>query len=158
MNYFYKIVGITVLLILLSTKATYAGNFAGGELTYSCIGTSTYKLTYTYYRDCSAISPPTQLHIQIICSSNNSFSFNAMLNKLPYSTQEITHICPYDSTHCNNGTLLGIEETVYEGTYTLSQCSSWRFSFGSCCIRTEGNMYLIVYFYICFACYLLAIL
>ena len=53
---------LLVLAFLLSfVNTTKASHAAGGELTYSWISDSTYKITLKFYRDCSGILEPTTI-------------------------------------------------------------------------------------------------
>jgi hypothetical protein len=125
MKKLFILFAIALTLILSSSKNTYASHFAGADLTYTCLGGSTYLITYSFYRDCSGIQAPTTVLITFNCSSNSTFNFNTTLSRIPGTGQEITHACSAVPTHCNNGNGYGIQEYVYQGTVSLAPCNSW---------------------------------
>jgi len=133
---------IIFVLFLLSPNVLKASNFAGEDITYTCLGGNTYLITTTLYRDCNAVSAPNVQLVSFECSSNSSFNFTAILNQIPGTGQEITRSCSSVSTECNSGNLYGIQEYVYQATVTLVPCNFWTISYSSCCrnpVSTVAN-------------------
>ena len=124
-----------LLVFLLSfVKTTKASHAAGGELLYSWISDSTYKITLKFYRDCNGIPEPGSMTCYClnmcapILSPNSCFTI--ILNKVTSISngQEVSTGCPGYPSTCNGGTFPGYREWIYENTVTLpSRCNYWKF-------------------------------
>ena len=114
---------------LLSIKPVSASHFAGCDLTYTCLGGNTYLISLSFYRDCSGMTMPSTASISFTCSSNSSFNFNATLNAIAGTGQEVTPGCSAVATHCSGGTGYGIQEYVFQAQVTLVPCNSWTMVF-----------------------------
>ena len=136
-----RLLTIITILFLLSPNVLKATHFAGADLTYTCLGGSTYLVSFTFYRDCSGTSAPSQVGVSFSCSSNSSLNFYTSLQKISGTGQEITQACSAISTHCNNGNAYGIQEYVYQGIVTLAACNSWTIHTNSCCRNTVSTVY-----------------
>ena len=128
-----KILLILVLISFFGIQRIQASHFAGNDLTYTCLGGNTYLVSLSFYRDCSGIAAPSNINVSFTCSQNSSFNFNAYLNKISGTGQEITPSCSSTPTYCASGTSYGIQEYVYQATITLTPCNSWNMSYSSCC-------------------------
>ena len=103
----------TLLYIISSTYSLKASHFAGADLTYTCLGGSTYLITLSFYKDCSGISAPTNVPINFACTSNSSLNFTQTLTKLSGTGQEITPVCNLMTTACSsNGGVNGTNSLV----------------------------------------------
>lgn len=131
MKKLFILFAITFILVLSSSKTSYASHYAGGDLTYTCLGGNTYLITYTFYRDCSGVAAPSLISTTFICSSNAAFNFTQILVRVTGTGQEITHGCSSVPTKCNNGNNYGIQEYVYQSTVTLAPCNSWQMHYTS---------------------------
>ena len=120
-----KILLLFVLIFIFGIQRSKASHYAGADLTYTCLGGNTYLITYTFYRDCSGINPPTSILITLVCSSNSNLNFTSNLPKILGTGQEITPSCSASPTQCLNGNNYGIQEYVYQSTVILSPCNSW---------------------------------
>jgi PKD repeat protein len=122
-----------IVLLLEQINLSHASHSMGADLTYQCLGSETYQLTLSFYRDCSGIDAPSSVTIDVqsaSCGINTSIT----LQPIAGTGQEITPICPTAKTTCNGGSYTGIEEWVYQGTFTLPiQCDDWLFSYSTCC-------------------------
>ncbi len=104
----------------------------GSDLTYRCLGGNRYEITLSFYRDCAGV--PADDSASIDLSSSCFGPLNVYLNRIPGTGQEISPICPNDTTTCNGGTYTGIQEYVYRGIVTLpGPCVDWTFSYNLCC-------------------------
>lgn len=117
-----------LLVFLLSfVKTTKASHAAGGELLYSWISDSTYKITLKFYRDCSGIGEP----VSVQCGYFNVVSGYCGVTTLTKAPQPngtpITVSCPNPVTSCNGGTFPGYKEWIYEGIITFpSRANYWK--------------------------------
>ena len=99
-----------ISLLILATIMIFGGlsdvkasHFAGADLTYTCLGGSSYQITLSFYRDCSGVSAPNTANVYFSCSSNPVFNFNVQLNQIVGSGLEITPSCPQVPTSCAGG-------------------------------------------------------
>ncbi len=120
-----KVLIIIAVLMGLMPLNIRASHFAGAELTYLCMGGATYKITLSFYRDCSGINAPNNANIHLECSSSPNFNFNTIINQVSGSGAEITNVCSSAATSCTNGSAYGIKKYVYEGFVTLPPCDEW---------------------------------
>ncbi len=128
------LIAMTTLLIVLSGyKNSSATHFAGSDLTYTCLGGTSYKITLTFYRDCSGVTVSNTAQISFNCSSNSNFNFSVQLPQIPGTGLEITPGCLAVPTRCSGQQYpnWGIQEYVYEGTVTLPPCNMWTMSYAS---------------------------
>ena len=137
-------------------KSAEASHFAGADLTYTCLGGSTYLITLSFYKDCSGIAPPAQAQINFSCASNPVFNFNIGLPQIAGTGQEITPGCSAVPTSCgfnggnspNSGHPYGIKEVVYQATVTMPPCNEWSMYWTSgarnpvTTLMTSGNWFI----------------
>ena len=121
---------LLVLIFLLSfINTTKASHAAGGELLYTWISDSTYKITLKFYRDCSGISEPASMTCYCLnMCTNVCISVNLTKVTSVPNGQEVSTGCPGYPSTCNGGTFPGYREWIYENTVTLpSRCNYWKF-------------------------------
>ncbi len=116
-----------MLLLSGPVQATHA---AGMDLTYTCIGNQTYQFVATFYRDCSGISAPTQLPLELLAVNCNYTVTHYM--SLVYTTMgsdTISHLaglCPDLNSKCVGGPYQGYEQYIYAIVVTLPIiCQEW---------------------------------
>ncbi len=129
-----KLLTLLVLTFVIgfgSFNPVKASHFAGADLTYLCLGGNTYRVTLSFYRDCSGIPVQSAYTIHFVCSSNAAFNFNTSISQIAGTGVEITPGCSAQPTSCTSGSnsQYGIREYVYQGTVTLPPCNSWHMSF-----------------------------
>ena len=121
---------LLVLIFLLSfVNTTKASHAAGGELLYTWISDSTYKITLKFYRDCSGIPEPASVTCYCL-NMCTAYCAQLTLNKVTSipNGQEVSTGCPGYPSTCNGGTFPGYREWIYENTITLpSRCNFWKF-------------------------------
>ena len=111
--------------ILFSSPLAFATHYMGGEITYECLGSDSYRVTLNVYRDCAG-SPMAASQRIDISSASCGISNQATLQLL--SSSEVSPLCPssISNSTCSGGTLPGAEQYVYQGEITLStQCEDW---------------------------------
>ncbi len=126
---------IFLLLAFLMTSGyqANASHAMGADLTYQCLGGNTYKVRFSFYRDCIGIPAPANVYISVRSASCNQ-NLGVTANPIPGTGQQVTYLCPTATSTCNGGTFTGIQEWVYEGIITLPmQCTDWQFSYSLCC-------------------------
>ncbi len=132
---FSKIVPYLILCFFTFSfvNETYASHAVGADLSYTCLGGNQYEFTLAFYRDCDGISAPASPNITI---SSLSCGQTTTLSMTQQSFSEVSDLCnsQISNSSCNGGTLPGIEEYIYTGTFTLpSNCTDWVFSYSVCC-------------------------
>jgi hypothetical protein len=115
-----------VLILIFSQQNLFASHGAGLDISYECVsqGTNsdTYKITVKYYRDCSSSS---------IAANNFTLDYSSSCGSgsstLPQISGPIfiTPLCPGSSTPCTNGSLVELEEYIYQTTISLIHCNNW---------------------------------
>jgi gliding motility-associated-like protein len=128
-----RILIITWIALLLSPAAGYASHSMGADLTYTCMGGNTYKITVSFYRDCVGITAPASPFVTI-SSPSCGLSTGVTCYPRPGTGQEVTPTCSSAVTTCNGGYFTGIQEWIYDGIITLPmQCTDWTFGYSLCC-------------------------
>lgn len=121
------------LFIVLPFKSTYASHAVGIDIYYECLGGNQYQFYVNFYRDCDGIDAPSSVSINLN-SSSCGINTNTTLSLV--SSQNVSQICgsQLNNTSCSGGSLPGIEQYIYTGTFTLpQQCSDWVVSYSLCC-------------------------
>ncbi len=145
-----KLFFLPLIFTLFFNSNVNASHAAGGDLTYLCLGGNDYRITFVFYRDCSAgtnpngnnAGAPTTATISIQ-SISCSQSFTVSLPKVPGSGQVITPVCPMIGSPCgSNNYYFGVQEHVYTIVLTLPPCSDWSMSFTLCCRNNPINTIL----------------
>jgi len=135
-NFLYNKVVQRLLLCLISfafINQSYASHAVGADLSYTCLGGNQYEFQLAFYRDCDGISAPTSPSITI---SSGSCGQQTSLTLTQQSFSEVSDLCATQiaNSSCNGGSLPGIEEYIYTGTFTLpANCADWVFSYSVCC-------------------------
>lgn len=127
------------IFALLSFSSSYASHIMGGDLIYQHLGGNQYRIKLTQYRDCSGITPSTNVNL-ILSSASCGQSISVSANLEAGYPVEVSAICPAQlpNTTCNGGALQGVQEYVYSVITTLPMaCTDWVFSWSDCC-RNSG--------------------
>lgn len=121
---------LIIPLYFLFTPISFA--VFGASLTYRCLGTNTYEVTLTAYRECS--STPLSLSSQTVNWSGVCSPSSGSINLAFVSRVDITPKCTSGNTSCSGGGPFGVEEYVYKGTFTLpAGCNNATVSWQHCC-------------------------
>lgn len=129
----------TLIMVLFMNPSHLLGSHAQGlDISYQCLGGNQYQFTLNLYRDCSGISAPNSVNINL-SSANCGSNFNV---NLPLSSGPV-EVSPLCSSQLGQSTcatppcvscLPGVEQFTYQGTFTLTQsCPDWVVSFEECC-------------------------
>ena len=119
-------------LLSLNTEVANASHSMGSDLTYHCLGGNTYEIQLSFYRDCAGIDADTGGYI--VFQSSCYPADSVLIYQIAATGQEISPVCPSNTTTCNGGTFTGIQEYIYRGQITLpGPCADWQFSYNLCC-------------------------
>lgn len=135
---------ITVLVILLCPQQIFATHFQGAEISYTCLGGCTYRITITEYWDCSGIinnpvSPSGGLFFRPLssCSAVTPAALGA------WTLVSDTEVTPLDTaatpggTYCSgnpNPAILGVRQLVFSRDYDFcSVTCPVQIAVESCC-------------------------
>lgn len=124
---------ILCFFTLSFVNETYGSHAVGADLSYTCLGGNMYEFQLAFYRDCGGITAPISTSITL---SSVSCGQSISLSMMKTSFSEVSDLCnaQIPNSSCNGGTLPGIQEHLYTGTYTLpSNCTDWVFSYSLCC-------------------------
>ena len=107
---------IISLILSISSFSAKASHSMGSDLTYHCLGGNQYEITLSFYRDCVGIDADTGAYIVFQSSCYPADSL--LIYQIAGTGQEISPVCPANTTTCNGGTFTGIQEYVYRGVIT----------------------------------------
>lgn len=129
--HFFQVIKAAFFLITFSlwSNDAAATHAMGADLTYRCLGNNQYEVTYSFYRDCSGITPSNPMTLDIFnpCTGTAIPSVNMPL--VAGYPIEITPNCTTATTTCNGGSYTGVQEWVYRTVITLpAGCNEWRIS------------------------------
>ena len=125
-----KIIFFICLFVLLFTN-TKATHLMGGDITYLNLGSDSFEVTVTIYRDCNGI--PISNSLLEVSTGSGSANYTLQL----ISVKDITGVnpnCP-QSSKCSGSYQYGIEEHIYKANVKLFASSSceYTFSWQQCC-------------------------
>ncbi|GAB4422600.1 MAG: hypothetical protein OHK0039_38770 [Bacteroidia bacterium] len=129
--YICWVLAVVVVLPLHEVRATHA---MGADLRYEHISGNTYRFTLTVYRDCQGSALTNMQNIAFQSDSCGIARYIVQADRV--SITELTPLCPPQQplSTCNGGILPGVEQHVYQMTYTLPQpCRDWQISWQLCC-------------------------
>ncbi|MGB0887156.1 MAG: PKD domain-containing protein, partial [Vicingaceae bacterium] len=128
---------LLVLISTLSFKTSYASHALGADISTLCIGSNTYEITLSIYRDCGGIDLPGTQTINYF-STCNGLSSSVLATKL--SVTDITQTCQSEQSSCNGGSgLYGVEKHVYKAIVTLPATSTCDVNFNwQICTRSNS--------------------
>jgi gliding motility-associated-like protein len=124
----------TALVLMISVNTSFGNNGAAAELSYTWLRDSTYKVVYTFYRDCGGNSEASSINVCYYntCNPDRGDVKLAKQNPLSSNGTVVGVFCDgTESTTCSSpsATIKGFRKWIYEGTVTLpSKCDSWKFA------------------------------
>lgn len=130
---------IAVVLFLAGNSAALASHIMGSDISFHCIGGNQYQVVVTLYRDCSGISAPTSIPVDVT-STCGTQTITCTANPQT-SGIEVSQLCPTALSTCQGGSLPGVQVYVYEGTVTVQPgCGLYTFSYDDCCRNQSNNI------------------
>lgn len=119
------------MIFLVKYNQSYASHAMGADLTYTCLGVGPtpgsmqYALTYSFFRDCSGITPSNLIDFQITNTCGLPIQ-NINLTQLGQPV-DVPTACPSALTTCHGGLNTGIQQYTYTGIITLpDSCANWQ--------------------------------
>ena len=109
--------------------ASYASHINGGNISYECLGSDTFRVNLTLVRDCYGIAAPLSPSVTIDPSCNTSFTTTLAIDTSYY----VYFNCDSTTSACNGGTIPGYEIIHYTGITTISDTCSITLSYNTCC-------------------------
>lgn len=111
----------------------------GGNLTYKCVGTDSFELSLTVYRNCKETAPSSTQTVTWsggVCGTGTE-----TLNLLAAYPKDITPNCPTSNSGCTSGFPIGVEEYKYKGIVVVpASCTNIVFAWESCCRNTPTTI------------------
>ena len=138
---FKRIIPVLSLLFVFSfiPNISKASHVAGGEITYTCLGSNQYQVNLNLFIDCAGFNPGSSQTIDFTSSCGGSASLTVNVSAATTNGLEISQLCPaqISMSTCNGGTLPGMWLFSYTGVVTLSPaCDTWTMSWNACCRNT----------------------
>ena len=127
-------------LLFINPSKSHASHAMGEDIWYIHNGGNDYTFFVAFYRDCGGISEPTSFTLSI---NSSCYTGNLTLNKIGGTGVEVSPLCPTSlpSSECSGGTLPGVEQYIYSGTFTLPcTATDWVFSTNTCDRNPSDNL------------------
>src|SRR4030095_9099814 len=106
---------LLVLSALCLVSTTKANSQTGMTITYEYTGNGNdYLFRVKYIRDCIGIMAPTNVLINT-SSATCALNISSLLLMTSINTVPVNFCTPTGTSTCQGGTILGIEEYIYEG-------------------------------------------
>ncbi len=129
---------VLCFLLLIGGMNARAGHYAGGSITWECVGAGQYEIHLDLFLDCSGFTIIPQ---DITFSSDCGTTFTVQ-DLLPVSQTEVSQLCAAElvNSTCNGGALPGIMWYHFETVQNLPPCDSWNVSWNICCRSNALNL------------------
>ncbi|MDO7874473.1 gliding motility-associated C-terminal domain-containing protein [Hymenobacter sp. ASUV-10] len=120
---------LTWVLLLGAAPRAFATHGQAGQITYESLGNNQYRVTVSFFRDCSGTSIPGTL--SLTCRNSGSCSGTAAASATLRPVGQSTIGAPYcpgtqGGNVCGGGSALPNYETrLYQGTVTLPPAAEW---------------------------------
>ncbi len=119
---------IFYLILVVQVKTSIASHAAGADISYVCLGSGNYEITYTLYRDCYGILPNTSMDFQITNDCGLPIQ-TVFLNQLGTEVDVIS-VCSGAVTTCHGGSYSGIQKWTFRGVVNLPGECNWYIGHG----------------------------
>ena len=153
-----KILKITLCLFIFSLFINIsdikADHIAGSDISWTCVGTDSFMIKMTIYRDCNGIAMSNE-NLAVNCKATGSNILNKTMAE-PTGI-DITPTCGNSCTRCQNSGCsfpYGIQQYTYQGLIVLSgagSCCEVILSYSSCCRSADITTGMTWASYYCYA-------
>ena len=122
-----------LLFFLFISVPASASHIIGLQITYEYTGTgSDYIFRAKLYRDCAGISAPIGIQLRF-SSASCGLSFVSSIPLVSSVQVPMSSCAGFAPSTCQGGTIIGLEEKIYEGLVSVPACSDWIVSSNICC-------------------------
>jgi len=149
----YNWVFILILLLsLIFIKPAKASHLLGADIGWKYLGSDTFLISVTVYRDCNGVPMPEQPFSVYTCGSTNGININTIKSE----GQDITPLCKSWCGRCKSsgcGFSSGIEQYIFTAKVNLksfdSSCCKFTIAWEACCrgniitTGSEGEQYYV---------------
>lgn len=113
--------GFLFQFISVTTNASHSSS---GDLSYRCLGSTFYEVTYTFYSKCGG--NPTNDQCVLTSTNNCGFgSYTYILPRINYTGEEYSTTCQGNPTICNSGLYYGYRKNIFMDTINLYYQCAW---------------------------------
>lgn len=127
------------LVLGISSQSLYATHIRGSDISFRCLGGNNYEVVVAVYRDCSGVTVPTSINVNVnsLCGTSTV----TCTQDAATSGLEVSQLCPTAVSTCAGGSLPGVELYTYIGSITIQPgCGLYTFSYDDCCRNTSNNL------------------
>lgn len=126
---------LALLLCALFPYTSVASHISGGEIEVTHISGNDYLVSMFLYRNCSGITMPTTMNIDLSSSCTNLSVVAALVG-----FEELITTCDATGpTTCDGGIFFGIEVYEYQVQVQVPPCADWEVSWSTCCRSSSVN-------------------
>lgn len=130
---------LLVAALTMFSKQVSASHIMGSDITFRCLGGNNYQVVVTVYRDCSGISAPTSIPVDV--SSSCGTQTITLTQDPTNSGVEVSQLCPTAISTCQGGSLPGVQVYTYVGNVTVQpNCGLYTFQYDDCCRNPSNNI------------------
>lgn len=131
---------VAVLISLFSFHYAHATHIRGSDISFRCLGGNNYQVVVAVYRDCSGVTVPTSISVEVNSTCGTS-TVNCTQDP-NVSGLEVSQLCASAVSTCAGGNFPGVELYTYVGNITIQPtCGLYTFSYSDCCRNTSTNLF-----------------
>ncbi len=143
---FTRIVFAISLAFSFAFEKANATHIMGSDISYRCLGGNYYQIIVTAYRDCSGVSAPTSISVDVtssnpLCTPTTPIICDTVGEA---SAIEVSQLCTgVNSTCVTSGSIYpGVQVYTYvsDSIYLDPSCGTYTFIYGDCCRNTSNNL------------------
>ncbi len=140
-----RALALLIICLGISFNTAKATHIVGSDISFRCLGGAQYQVVVTVYRDCSGVSAPTSIIVDVAstCGTSTVTCAQTLSPQCdpPANSCEVSQLCPSAVSTCQGGTLPGVQVYTYAGNVTIQpNCGLYTFSYDDCCRNTLTNL------------------
>jgi hypothetical protein len=130
---------VAILISFLTFQQAQATHIMGSDISFRCLGGNNYQVVVAVYRDCSGVTVPTSISVDVNSTCGNSTV--VCTQDAGASGLEVSQLCASAVSTCAGGNFPGVELYTYVGNVTIQpSCGLYTFSYSDCCRNTSNNL------------------